>query len=153
VAGHANYLSASGSKFWQENWESHIDMLEDEIEGRLHKTVWLQNGQTRWSVSRINQRLSFFFIAFWLGITLYVAVELNGRPLLNNYWALFLIAAIIAIGFALLICQKTRLPGTYPKEDGSHGQPFNPGGCWPWRASRPRTFIRRYAPDEFSESP
>jgi DUF2934 family protein len=37
----ANSLSARGSRFWQENWESHIDMLEDEIEGRLYKTVWL----------------------------------------------------------------------------------------------------------------
>jgi len=36
-----NTLSAFGSRFWQENWEKHIDMLEDEFEGRLYKTVWL----------------------------------------------------------------------------------------------------------------
>jgi hypothetical protein len=49
----ANYLTALGSKFWQENWESHIDMLEDEIEGRLHKMVWLPGEETRYSVSRV----------------------------------------------------------------------------------------------------
>lgn len=29
-----------GSKKWQENWEKHIDMLEDEITGPLYKTVF-----------------------------------------------------------------------------------------------------------------
>ena len=28
-----------GSKKWQENWEKHIDMLEDEVTGPLYKTV------------------------------------------------------------------------------------------------------------------
>src|ERR1700730_11367241 len=36
----ANSLSASGSKFWHRNWERHIDILEDEVEGRLYKTIW-----------------------------------------------------------------------------------------------------------------
>ena len=61
----ASYLSARGSKFWQENWERHIDMLEDKIEGRLHKTVWLDRGKSSFSVSRINQWLSFYVFGFW----------------------------------------------------------------------------------------
>ncbi len=36
-----NALSVRGSGFWQQNWESHIDMLENEFEGSLYKTVWL----------------------------------------------------------------------------------------------------------------
>jgi len=28
-----------GSKTWQENWEAHIDLLEDKITGPLYKTV------------------------------------------------------------------------------------------------------------------
>jgi hypothetical protein len=35
----ANALAARGSRFWQNNWEKHIDMLEDKIEGQLYKTV------------------------------------------------------------------------------------------------------------------
>jgi len=54
----ANTLSARGSRFWQENWEHHIDMLEDTIEGRLYKTVWLDKGTVSFSVSRINLYLS-----------------------------------------------------------------------------------------------
>ena len=30
-----------GSKHWQENWENHVDMLENKITGRLYKTVLL----------------------------------------------------------------------------------------------------------------
>jgi hypothetical protein len=49
-----NNLAARGSRFWQDNWENHIDMLEDEFEGRLYKTVWLKKGKVSYSVSRVN---------------------------------------------------------------------------------------------------
>ena len=32
-------LVNKGSKFWQKNWETHIDRLEDEITGKLYKTI------------------------------------------------------------------------------------------------------------------
>ena len=28
-----------GSKFWQENWENHVELLEDKIFGPLYKTI------------------------------------------------------------------------------------------------------------------
>ena len=31
-------LVNKGSKFWQKNWEAHIDMLEDDFSGKLYKT-------------------------------------------------------------------------------------------------------------------
>ena len=31
-------LSSKGSKHWQENWENHLDLLEDNITGPLYKT-------------------------------------------------------------------------------------------------------------------
>lgn len=33
------YLVNKGAKYWQENWEKHVDMLEDEIMGPLYKTT------------------------------------------------------------------------------------------------------------------
>ncbi|WP_278373438.1 hypothetical protein [Sphingobium xenophagum] len=66
VTSVAGILSAKGSKFWQENWEHHIDMLEDEFEGRLHKTAYVGKDGLAWSVSRVNERLGFCFGAFWL---------------------------------------------------------------------------------------
>jgi hypothetical protein len=73
VAAWAGYLSAMGSKFWQENWEFHTDMLEDEFEGRLHKKAYVGYAGTAWSVSGINERLSLCFFIFWI-ITLLTVV-------------------------------------------------------------------------------
>ncbi len=61
----ANVAASQGSKFWQENWEKHIDMLEDEFEGRLHKTVWLGKSCCHPSVSRVNGLLGWVLLLFW----------------------------------------------------------------------------------------
>lgn len=71
-------LAVKGSKFWQENWESHLDMLEDDITGPLYKTVIADNKNSgKWfhssapfSVSNINHRLSQFLIIVWLFLML-----------------------------------------------------------------------------------
>lgn len=65
ITAAAGWYSSKGSKFWQENWEHHIDMLEDEFEGRLHKTAYVGIDGTRWSVSGVNDRLSACFWVFW----------------------------------------------------------------------------------------
>ncbi|PRP70992.1 hypothetical protein BUE93_08520 [Chromobacterium amazonense] len=66
------YLVNRGSKFWQNNWERHVDLLEDEVIGPLYKTI--AHGPAAWnpltasaqySVSKINQILSLFVLAFW----------------------------------------------------------------------------------------
>jgi hypothetical protein len=68
-----------GSKQWQENWENHVDMLEDEVMGPLYKTVlkrrkalgWkiigeIMAGPGPYSVSRINQIISLFVTFLWI---------------------------------------------------------------------------------------
>lgn len=60
--------SCRGSKFWQENWEFHIDYLEDEISGKLYKT-WKPNekcllnpfGKYNFSLSKLAIGVSFIF--------------------------------------------------------------------------------------------
>jgi hypothetical protein len=49
-------LTARGSKFWQANWEAHVDFLEDELEGLLHKTALVRK-RLSFSVSRVNEGL------------------------------------------------------------------------------------------------
>lgn len=71
------FLTNRGSKYWQENWENHVDMLEDLITGPLYKTVLHRpkstslmaraiEGPAPYSVSQINQWVSFFTIAIWI---------------------------------------------------------------------------------------
>jgi hypothetical protein len=153
----ANNLTARGSKFWQENWENHIDMLGNEVEGQLHKVVWLPEGKSSFSVSRINERLSFLFILFWIGITLYVALKFVGLPWLHclrefpDWLQLFVIATPITLGALILLCQKTNFSAATQK-NGPHGEPFEQRLCLWKRARKSPTFIRRYGPDEFPPS-
>lgn len=60
------YLINNGSKFWHENWEKHIDFLEDEFEGKLHKTILHKKGKKSYSVSRSNICISIMFLVTWL---------------------------------------------------------------------------------------
>lgn len=68
------FLANKGSKFWQENWEKHVDMLEDFVYGPLYKTT-LDNRTFgpfhvtlpfQYSVSKINQVLSAFIFLVWV---------------------------------------------------------------------------------------
>jgi hypothetical protein len=51
------HLANLGSKFWQENWEYQIDMLEDELIGPLYKTTLSKNKDLSYSVTKINKIL------------------------------------------------------------------------------------------------
>lgn len=66
------YLVNRGSKFWQNNWERHVDLLEDHVMGPLYKII-AKNPKSQnplisaapYSVSKINQILSVFISLFW----------------------------------------------------------------------------------------
>ena len=67
------YLVNRGSKFWQNNWERHVDLLEDKVVGPLYKTIAenpknnnILTSSGQFSVSKINQILSFYISLFWL---------------------------------------------------------------------------------------
>jgi hypothetical protein len=72
VFAFAWYLVNRGSKFWQNNWERHVDLLEDITLGPLYKIVAVSpelNPLTAagpFSVTRINQMLSLFVAIVWL---------------------------------------------------------------------------------------
>ncbi len=77
VFSFAWFLVNKGSKFWQENWEKHLDMTEDSVIGPLYKTTiskesyssfWIPTSAYAASVSKINQILSLFVFTIWLGI-------------------------------------------------------------------------------------
>jgi len=82
------FLTNRGSKYWQENWENHVDMLEDEITGPLYKTVLHRpvkvgllsraiEGPAPYSVSQINQWVSLFTLAVWLPLIVNVLPEFD----------------------------------------------------------------------------
>ncbi|MBY0473933.1 MAG: hypothetical protein K2Q13_02595 [Nitrosomonas sp.] len=72
VLSFAWYLVNRGSKFWQNNWERHVDMLENMTLGPLYKVVAINPGNNpltdaaQFSVTKINQMLSLFVTLFWI---------------------------------------------------------------------------------------
>jgi len=56
-------FSNIGSKQWQENWESHVDKLENGVTGPLYKIGIYKE---TWSVSKINEIVSFFSVVAWV---------------------------------------------------------------------------------------
>ena len=56
-------LTNIGSKSWQRNWEAHVDLLENRFTGPLYKTV---HPTKTYSVSKINEIVSFVFAAIWV---------------------------------------------------------------------------------------
>lgn len=72
VFSFAWYLVNRGSKFWQNNWERHVDLLEDITLGPLYKVVAINPAKNplidaeQFSVTKINQMLSLFVTLFWV---------------------------------------------------------------------------------------
>ncbi|HDR7760940.1 TPA: hypothetical protein QCY16_004564 [Bacillus cereus] len=77
------YLVNRGSKYWQNNWEKHVDLLEDEVTGPLYKIVIEERDlklghihkEYSYSVSKINQFLSLFVTSIWFFMGMYLTLS------------------------------------------------------------------------------
>lgn len=61
-----------GSKTWQRHWEIHVDLLEEKITGPLYKIV---TSKKTFSVSKINEIVSRFFVLIWVLIGILFLIE------------------------------------------------------------------------------
>lgn len=113
------FLVNKGSKYWQENWENHVNMLEDDVIGPLYKTTLerpngdglaerLITGPAKLSVSKINQWVSFFTILVWLGLMASIFDWTFSKP----YFCLQVPAAILVLVFICI---------TYMGSSSHHG--------------------------------
>jgi len=72
VFSFAWYLVNRGSKFWQNNWERHVDLLEDMTLGPLYKVVAINaehnplTAAGQFSVTKLNQMLSLYVTLVWV---------------------------------------------------------------------------------------
>jgi hypothetical protein len=114
-----------GSKHWQENWESHVDMLEDDVIGPLYKVVFrrhkpkgfrkrfshLITGSSPLSVSRINQIISLYVFLIWI-ILLYKSLPKFDRKAAINWEYVVVIGVTVLFCIAILVLGRTYV-GTY----------------------------------------
>jgi hypothetical protein len=108
------YLVNRGSKFWQNNWERHVDMLEDLTVGPLYKIVatsdegnWL-TAAGQYSVSKINQLLSLFMTLIWVVLFAKSFGPVSNERELDFPKTAILIVTVVGI-FALLKWGKSNI--------------------------------------------
>jgi hypothetical protein len=113
-----------GSKYWQENWENHVDMLEDSVIGPLYKVIlsrprprgslaWMEHlltGPSPISVSKINQLISLFVTLVWLALLLYSLPRFSLRSPVDWYYVVDIVITVV-ICIAFLTYGKTHMGG------------------------------------------
>jgi hypothetical protein len=80
-----------GSRFWQKNWEAHVDLLENLVQGPMYKTLHfdleeekLLLGAKPYSVSKVNQLVVLFVGCVWVALLLDSAAHLS--PSVHNFF-------------------------------------------------------------------
>ena len=121
-----SWLAGLSSKFWQRNWEHHIDMLEAEFEGNLYKTVYVSRSGSKWSLTSLNENLILLFSIFWIFVALFASISANANWDFTGKFAkpnvseviTVLIWILAGIGAVYLVNQKSGVSGNrelYPE--------------------------------------
>lgn len=111
VFSFAWFCANRGSKFWQENWEKHVDQLEDKVNGPLYKIILARNkpasiwekfvdvvsGPGRISVSKINQLISLYVCLLWIVLLGYSLPEFASDKSVNWFY-------VLIIGLSICTC-------------------------------------------------
>lgn len=110
------YLASRGSKHWQENWENHIDMLEDDITGPLYKTY---KAGISYSVSNINIVAGKVLSLCAYGLLLFETINFVKKTLkLNNTLAIgisvifMLVVAVSLFLYSQVVKGNSRTSGS-----------------------------------------
>ena len=141
VFTYAWYWVNRGSKFWQENWENHVELLEDAITGPLFKVIaerpdadWRHRTFDDWcigpravSVSKINGVVSMFVLMVWLELAAVAVAAVWTKdwhawfnvlsPIDQTRWR---ISALIAMGLPALAAMALLRFGVKSHRKGHH---------------------------------
>lgn len=94
-------LLLRGAKFWQNNWERHVDRLEDYFSGALYKTYVVDEYKRPYSVSKLNELMALFTLILWCAIGSGSIIVFSGADTYAFFFVL--VVAIMALFLPLLI--------------------------------------------------
>ncbi|WP_275233701.1 hypothetical protein [Pantoea ananatis] len=108
IFGLAFLAANQGSKFWQENWERNLDMLEFYVSGDLYKITAKLN-LTKPSVSKINIYLAKTLCLLWIVVFIY-SLSFSFFSIDNtNYSFIFIcIYSFVSIAISISFWNKVR---------------------------------------------
>jgi hypothetical protein len=133
VFSFAWYLVNRGSKFWQSNWEQHVDLLEDMTLGPLYKVVAVSkesvdgnpmNSPGQFSVSKVNQILSAFVVTTWAILFVKSLLPVSAKLAPDFFKLAVLVVTAAFLGF-LYGCGR---PSSRYSEPGLHERPVAANG-------------------------
>lgn len=99
------WLSSKGSRHWQENWENHVMLLEDEIMGPLYKTFLADKAP---SITKVNEAGGIVMSVCSGGLLFYEVTEFYRHSGIwgERYIFLSIITALF-VAFALFVYTKS----------------------------------------------
>lgn len=99
------WLSSKGSRHWQENWENHVVLLEDEIMGSLYKTFLAGDAP---SITKVNEVAGVVMSVCSGGLLFYEFTEFYMKNvILGDRYILMSILTTVFVGFALFVYAKS----------------------------------------------
>ena len=93
-------LTSKGSKHWQENWEHHLELLEDNVTGPLYKTYVAGNAP---SESKITIAAGWVVTACSYSLLIYEFVNMIKKKLNVNFTIQIMFSFLFAIAVALCL--------------------------------------------------
>jgi hypothetical protein len=122
ITAFAGILTARGSKFWQENWESHVDLLEQETKQRLTQVVMCRRPPQH-SVSRVNESLLRLLTVGWLVVLFFSAIPqatVIFKHLPQPYLGAGIFMAVVLACVRMWHSNKTQFTGRVFHLDGTN---------------------------------
>ncbi|TKK15549.1 RipA family octameric membrane protein [Pantoea agglomerans] len=123
------FLVNRGSKYWQENWENHLDLMENGITGPLYKTVLSRpsveakkntpqlastnkdfideyiTGPKKISASKVNQLVAFYLLGIWLILVIITLTNISQL----SFWSEPTMELVLSIGILIWSAIATSL--------------------------------------------
>jgi hypothetical protein len=128
ITAFAGILTARGSKFWQENWEAHVDLLEGETEERLTQVVMCRM-PPQYSVSRVNESLLRLLTLGWFLVLFFSAIP-GTTPILTiipqPYRGAGIFLAVVAACVWMWRSNKTEFTGRVVHFGAQHWTEYSP---------------------------
>lgn len=111
-------LSSYGSKHWQENWENHLELLENDVTGPLYKTY--EAGQA-YSESKITIAAGWAVTVCSYGLLIYEFASMllsrtkwtKGIAAVGIVMAFSVIVAVCLFGYSIIVTGNTSKTGSF----------------------------------------
>ena len=126
------YFINRGSKFWQQNWEIHVDKLEKCLHESVYRLILQRTNGNCWlvdpgkySVSKINQITSLYVTIVWVGLGAWSSTKWYELAACSESLHPTLCILILFTLFTIAVCIVFHCKGRTRVEEGDYSYPYS----------------------------